>query len=116
VRHCATPLTAEDRFAGTTDVPLSAEGRRQAGSLAERLRGEDLAAIYASPLHRTLETAGILAAPHGMEPVAEPALREIDYGRWEGLTRSEVETAFQDEYAIWDEDPITIAPPAENPD
>jgi probable phosphoglycerate mutase len=110
VRHGATSLTAEDRFAGSTDVPLSPEGRIQAGSLAERLRGQEIAAIYASPMRRTLETAGILAAPHGLQPIAEPALREIDYGRWEGLTRSEVETAFRDEYAIWDEDPFTIAP------
>lgn len=110
VRHGATSLTAEDRFAGSTDVPLSPEGRRQAGSLAERLRGEEVTAIYASPMRRTLETAGILAAPHGLQPVAEPALREIDYGRWEGLTRSEVETKFRSEYAIWDEDPFTIAP------
>jgi probable phosphoglycerate mutase len=110
VRHGATTLTAEDRFAGSTDVPLSPEGRRQAGSLAERLSGEELDAIYASPLRRSLETAAILAAPHDLEPVAEPALREIDYGRWEGLTRSEVETAFQSEYEIWEEDPFTIAP------
>jgi probable phosphoglycerate mutase len=110
VRHGATSLTAEDRFAGSTDVALSPEGTRQVGSLAERLRGEAIAAIYASPMRRTLETAGILAAPHGLQPIVEPALREIDYGRWEGLTRSEVETKFQDEYAIWDEDPFTIAP------
>jgi len=110
VRHGATALTAEDRFAGSTDVPLSEEGRRQAASLAERLQGESVDAIYASPLQRTMETARILAAPHGMEPVGVPALREIDYGRWEGLSRSEVETAFQAEYSIWEEDPFTIAP------
>jgi probable phosphoglycerate mutase len=110
VRHGATSLTAEDRFAGSTDVALSDEGRRQVASLAERLKGERVDTFYASPLQRTMETARILAAPHGMQPVAEHALREIDYGRWEGLTRSEVETAFRKEYAIWEEDPFTIAP------
>jgi broad specificity phosphatase PhoE len=110
VRHGATTLTAEDRFAGSTDVPLSPEGRRQAESLAERLRGEEIVAVYASPMQRTLETATILAARHGLQPKPEPGLREIDYGRWEGLARSEVETKFDDEYAIWDEDPFTIAP------
>jgi broad specificity phosphatase PhoE len=110
VRHGATSLTAEDRFAGATDVPLSDEGRRQAASLAGRLRGEKIVAIYASPMQRTLETAAILAAPHGMSVAAEPGLREIDYGHWEELTRSEVETKFGAEYAIWDEDPFTIAP------
>jgi broad specificity phosphatase PhoE len=110
VRHGATALTAEDRFAGSTDVPLSEAGRRQVASLAERLRGEKIDAIHASPLARTMETARILAAPHGLAPVAEPALREIDYGRWEGLSRADVEGAFAEEYAIWEEDPFTIAP------
>ena len=110
VRHGATDLTAEDRFAGSSDVPLSDAGRRQVASLAERLRGEDFDAIYASPLQRTVETARILGVPHGLEPIAEPGLREIDYGHWEGLRRSEVESAFRDEYAIWQEDPFVIAP------
>ena len=67
VRHGATDLTADDRFAGSSDVPLSDTGRRQVASLAERLRGEDLDAIYASPLQRTVETARILATQYGGE-------------------------------------------------
>ncbi len=110
VRHGATSLTAEDRFAGSTDVPLSEDGRRQAACLAERLKRQSIDAIYASPLERALETARILAAPHGLRPVVESALREIDYGRWEGLTREEVQAAFSAEYAIWEEDPFTVAP------
>jgi broad specificity phosphatase PhoE len=110
VRHGATALTAEDRFAGSTDVPLSDDGRRQVASLAERLKGETLDAIYASPMARTMETALILGAPHALAPIGAPELREIDYGRWEGLSRTEVETRFQAEYAIWEEDPFTIAP------
>ncbi|MBK8118554.1 MAG: histidine phosphatase family protein [Sulfuritalea sp.] len=110
VRHGATDLTAEDRFAGSSDVALSDEGRRQVACLAERLKREKLDAIYASPLQRTMETARTLALAHGLEPIAEPGLREIDYGHWEGLRRSEVESAFQAEYAIWQEDPFVIAP------
>ena len=110
VRHGATSLTAEDRFAGSSDVTLSDEGRRQVASLAERLKGEELEAIYASPLNRTVETARILGSPHGLEPIPVPGLREIDYGRWEGLSRSEVEEDFAEEYAIWQEDPFTVAP------
>ena len=110
VRHGATALTAEDRFAGSTEVQLSEEGRRQVASLAERLKSEKIDAVYSSPLQRTVETASILAAPHSIKPLIEPALREIDYGRWEGLTRSEVEESFKAEYSIWEEDPFTIAP------
>ena len=54
VRHGATSLTTEDRFAGSTDVPLSDEGRRQVASLAERLTEQSVDAIYASPLERTM--------------------------------------------------------------
>jgi len=110
VRHGATLLTAEDRFAGSSEVPLSDEGRAQVASLAERLRCDALDAVYASPMGRTLETARIIGAPHGLEPRPEPDLREIDYGRWEGLTRDEVERDFADEYEAWQEDPLTIAP------
>ena len=110
VRHGATELTAEDRFAGSTDVPLSDEGRDQIAELAERLRCDKLDAIYSSPMSRTLETARIIAAPHGIEPRPESGLREIDYGRWEGRTRDELEAEHAEEYDAWQEDPLTVAP------
>jgi len=110
VRHGATVLSAEDRFAGSTDVDLSDEGRAQAGRLAERLAGETLAAVYSSPLKRTRETAGIIAEPHRLDVVARDGLREIDHGRWEQMTRAEVEAKFATEYAAWEADPFTFAP------
>ena len=110
VRHGATTLTAEDRFAGSSNVNLSEEGRRQVTSLAQRLESEELHAVYCSPLDRTVETATILAAPHDLAPLHEEGLREIDYGHWEGLRRSDIETRFADEYAAWQEDPFTIGP------
>jgi broad specificity phosphatase PhoE len=110
VRHGATTLSAEDRFAGATDIPLSDEGRSQAAALAERLRDDRIDAIYCSPMRRTLETASIVADPHGLTPVSRPALREIDHGHWEGLTRQEVESQFKEEYARWEQDPFSSAP------
>ena len=110
VRHGATVLTAEDRFAGATDAQLSDEGREQARRLAARLTRETIRAVYASPLGRTVETARLLAAPHGLEVQTRPELREISHGRWEQLTRHEVEQRFPEEAAAWDEDPYTFAP------
>jgi broad specificity phosphatase PhoE len=110
VRHGATVLTAEDRFAGATDVQLSDEGREQVRRLADRLAGEEIAAIYASPLGRTIETARILAEPHALEVQPRDGLREISHGRWEQMTRKEVEQAFPDEAAAWERDPYTFAP------
>src|SRR5205809_4960585 len=110
VRHGATVLSAEDRFAGVTDVELSEEGREQARRLAERLSHEKIAAVYASPLSRTVETAQIMAAPHDLEVQTRDGFREISHGRWEQMTRREVEEKFPEEAAEWEKDPYTFAP------
>jgi broad specificity phosphatase PhoE len=110
IRHGATMLTAEDRFAGATDVELSDEGRGQVRRLAERLSSIPVDAVYASPLGRTIETARILAAPHGKEVQARDGLKEISHGHWEQMTRKEVELAYPGEAAAWDRDPFSFAP------
>jgi probable phosphoglycerate mutase len=110
VRHGATVLSAEAAFAGETDVALSEEGREQARSLAARLAGEPIAAFYASPMSRTMETARILAAPHRLEVGPRDGLREISHGHWEGRRRAEVEKLFPEEYARWEADPFSSAP------
>jgi probable phosphoglycerate mutase len=66
--------------------------------------------VYCSPLDRTAETAAILSVPHSVTPTREPALKEISHGRWEGLTRQEVEERFPGEYEAWEADPFTFAP------
>jgi broad specificity phosphatase PhoE len=110
VRHGATVLTAEDRFAGATDVPLSDEGRQQVRRLSVRLSSESIAAVYASPLGRTRETARLLAEPHGLDVQIRAELREISHGRWEQMTRTEVDAQFPEEAAAWEKDPYTFAP------
>jgi probable phosphoglycerate mutase len=110
IRHGSTELSAEDRFAGATDVALSSEGFQQVERLSRRLSDDRLTAVYSSPLRRTLDTARTVARPHGLVPIAREGLREIDHGRWEGLTRAEVEARYADEYARWERDPFTFAP------
>jgi broad specificity phosphatase PhoE len=110
VRHGATVLSVEDRFAGETDVELSDEGREQTRHLAQRLSREKIAAAYASPLGRTMETARILAAPHGLDVQIRNGLLEISHGHWEQMTRREVEEKFPEEAAEWEKDPYTFAP------
>lgn len=110
VRHGATVLTAEDRFAGETDVLLSDAGRQQLHLLAARLKDEPIEAVYASPMKRTVESAEILCAPHRKPVTTRNELREISHGRWEQLTRAEVEKQFPDEYMQWEADPFSFAP------
>ena len=110
VRHGATVLSAEDRFAGAVDVLLSDEGRDQARRLGVRLSKEDLAAVYASPMKRTLETAKLASDGHKLEVQPIDAIREIAHGRWEGMNRKDVEREFKTEYERYEEDPFTFAP------
>jgi len=109
VRH-GTTILAEDRFAGQTDVPLSDVGRAQARALGRRLAAEPIDAFYASPLSRALETARLIAQPHGQDVVARAELREISHGHWEEKTRREVESLYPAEYARWESDPFSFAP------
>src|SRR5688572_15682338 len=110
IRHGSTQLTAEDRFSGASNVYLSEEGRDQVEHLARRLADDRIAAIYSSPLDRTMETASILAEPHKLSAISCDGLREISHGHWEGLTRKEVEERFPEEYTAWEADPFTFAP------
>ena len=110
VRHGATELTAEDRFAGAIDVKLSDEGREQARRLGERLEGEPISVAFASPMVRTMDTAGLIAASHGIPVTPVDGIREIAHGRWERKTRAEVEKEFPEEYARYETDPFSFAP------
>lgn len=101
VRHGA-PVGAETgRFIGHLDVALSPQGEAQAEALSRRLSRETLAAVYTSDLARTRRTAEILAAPHGLTPVAVPALREFAMGDWEGLTAAEIRERDGAAFAAW---------------
>jgi len=100
-RHGETDWNREGRFQGHADPPLNATGREQAIELSKALAGRDLTAVYSSPLRRALETAHVVAAAHGLEPVPVDGLREVDVGSWSGLTRAEVEGRFPEQYARW---------------
>jgi broad specificity phosphatase PhoE len=89
VRHGETDWNAAGRLQGRTDRPLNDFGRRQAAALADRLADDGVAAIYTSDLARARETAEIVASRLELPVIADPALRERDWGTWEGLTPSE---------------------------
>jgi broad specificity phosphatase PhoE len=100
-RHGETDWNREYRFQGWADPPLNATGRAQAVDLSVELMTEELAAVYSSPLRRAYETAEVVAASRGLEPVTVDALREVDVGSWSGLTREEIEQRFPEQYARW---------------
>lgn len=111
IRHAATAWTAQGRFQGQTDVPLSSHGRRQVAALAQRLVTETLHRLYASDLQRAWETAQAIATPHALRVQAEPRLREMAFGHWEGLTYAEIQQRDAPALAAWERDQLHIAPP-----
>ena len=100
VRHGETDWNLERRFQGHADRPLNETGRAQAAALAESLDGEDLTAVYTSPLQRASQTAAIVAARLGLDPRPLEALREIHVGDWEGLTVDEVKERYPEQASM----------------
>ncbi|WP_051858778.1 bifunctional RNase H/acid phosphatase, partial [Streptomyces toyocaensis] len=104
LRHGETPLTPQKRFSGSggSDPSLSGIGREQAEKVAAALaRRGTVQAIVASPLARTRETAGIVAARLGLDVSVEDGLRETDFGAWEGLTFGEVRERHPEDLNAW---------------
>ena len=95
LRHGVTPHTAEKRFSGglaSANPPLSDEGRAQVRVAAEWLSPikDRIAAIVASPVRRTRESAEIAAEILDKEIVEEHGFAEMEFGDWDGLTFAEV--------------------------
>lgn len=86
IRHAPTPETGTRLTGRLPGVHLGEEGRLRAKAIADRLANARLAAIYSSPIERTWETAQIIAEPHGLTPVSDDGLLEVDYGKWSGRT------------------------------
>ncbi|MFD8048477.1 bifunctional RNase H/acid phosphatase [Streptomyces chartreusis] len=108
LRHGETPLTPQKRFSGSggTDPSLSDVGREQAERVGAALaRRGTVQAVVASPLTRTRETAGIVAAHLGLDVTVDDGLRETDFGAWEGLTFGEVRERYADDLGAWLADP-----------
>lgn len=90
IRHALNDWVGEKLAGWTPDVHLNEEGRSQAAALAERLADVPLAAIYSSPLERTVETAQPLARAHALELDLREGLGETHFGDWTGRSLEEL--------------------------
>jgi probable phosphoglycerate mutase len=105
VRHGETEWHASNRYAGSTDVALTPRGLEQAARLAGWAAGAGLDAVYSSPLGRAVRTAAPAARAAGLAPAADPELRELHFGRAEGLSPADMEERFPDALARFRRDP-----------
>ncbi len=106
IRHGETAWNREQRIQGQKDVPLSALGEEQARLLGRRLGEVPLAAAYASDSLRARRTAEIALEGRGVPLTLSPALRERNFGSWEGLLWTEIERLFPEEARRFFEDSV----------
>jgi alpha-ribazole phosphatase len=109
IRHAETAMAGT--FCGHSDPELNARGRDQICELIDRLRDDDFAAVYTSDLRRANATGSTLAAAFGVECHARPGLREINFGRWEGLTWKEIEERDENYARRWSAEYPNLAAP-----
>ena len=115
-RHGLTDRSLPEQHLGQRiDISINADGRRQAEALAGRLRGVAFDRVITSPLFRARETAEIVtaAAPllAGRVIEADPRLKEMDYGAWEGRTYEDLEEHDAEARAAWVERPDELRCP-----
>ena len=111
VRHGQTTWNAQKRYQGQSDVPLDETGRQQATALARYFASEHINTIYSSDLQRAVQTAQAIARATAVPVIADVRLREIAFGRWEGLTYMEIQERWPEEYQGWQNDPLARVPP-----
>ncbi|HAF16469.1 MAG TPA: histidine phosphatase family protein [Blastocatellia bacterium] len=111
LRHGQTELSREDNFCGSgLDPELTAEGLQMAQAFAAAYRAKPWRAIYSSSLRRAIDTARPLCDALGMKLEVRDELREIGYGKWEGLTKETVAREYHEDYVNWLADPAWHAP------
>jgi broad specificity phosphatase PhoE len=108
-RHAATAVNLEKRFLSSSDPPLCAVGRAQSERLADALRAFNFDRCIVSPMRRCLQTREIVAP--ALPFVVEPALREVDFGTWEGKSLEWIETHAPELLAHRRHDPVRFRPP-----
>jgi probable phosphoglycerate mutase len=102
VRHGHVEGILPERFRGRADLALTAEGRRQAEATAQRIqRSWRPTALYSSPMRRCIATTAAIGKPFALTPILLPALNDIDYGQWQGLTPDEARLRWPAELADW---------------
>jgi broad specificity phosphatase PhoE len=99
IRHGETVGNSRERLHGAADLALSEEGRAQMRVAGRALHQEVFDVVVASPLRRSWQSAKLIAPCAPVLLVAE--FREVDFGRWEGMSLDEVKAADPVLYADW---------------
>jgi alpha-ribazole phosphatase len=110
IRHGQTSWNEEGRYQGTKDTDLTRLGIKQAKLVAKYLSRVDFSNIYSSPLKRALNTANIINKNRSSRIIVRENLREIYFGKWEGMKIDEINQKYNEDYKNWLNDPFNNSP------
>jgi len=111
IRHGEVEGHEEKRYNGQADVAVTPKGNAQLGMLQLRMQKLPISAVYTSDLGRCVDGARLLAAGYGLKPVAEQNLRELDAGKWEGMTWAEIQKQYPKEWKARLKDIVNVPMP-----
>ncbi len=118
IRHGATEGSddGEPRYKGSIDVPLSDKGKRQVAGTASFMKAQGMRpdAVYCSTLSRARVSAEIICGAfdglNSKKPVEVAEFKERHFGRWEGMSFSEIASEFPNDFSAWANDPLNFSP------
>ena len=113
IRHGETIANKTQLVLGTSDVPLTDLGRRQAETTAQKISSMKPipTLLFSSPYFRAKETAGYISEVTGLNPIYLDGLKEMDSGEMEGIKASEMNNKYPEYMANWRRDHSTARPP-----
>lgn len=109
LRHGETESSRFDTFCGELNPQLTSEGEQMAQAFADQYVSLPWQAVFVSPMRRTIATAQPFCQATGLDMQLREGLKEVNFGKWENMTKPQVEAAFRDDYVRW------LTEPAWNP-
>lgn len=111
IRHGETNWNLTQKCQGFSDIELNQNGRRQIKELAQSLKSDEISAVYSSDLRRAKDTAVEIAKFHNLSINVDPDLREMNQGKFEGLSFIEIRELYSELLTEWRKDPGSVRIP-----
>ncbi|MBU2562994.1 MAG: alpha-ribazole phosphatase [Actinobacteria bacterium] len=110
IRHGQTLWNREGRYQGDMDIGLTSLGIRQAKLAAKYLSKVNFSNVYSSPLKRAVDTANIINEGRNLKIIVRENLKEMHFGKWEGMKFHQINKKFSNDYQKWLSDPYNNCP------
>ncbi len=111
VRHGQTNWDKENRLQGTLDIPLNADGTKEAQKISCELLKFKIHAVYSGSASCSFSTACEIAAPHKLKVKKTEGFNEVNYGVWQGLLIKDIKKRYKKQYGNWKASPVSGGPP-----